>query len=71
MCNGGCCDGTTCQMGNTNAACGTNGGACNDCSATCNPGPLCLAGGTCGCTKNMDCNMPGCPGLGCNTGRCN
>jgi hypothetical protein len=57
-CNGGCCSGPMgqCRGGGQNAACGRNGGFCNTCDLTCNPGPRCdPMTGACGCTQLSDC----------------
>ncbi|MBL8922987.1 MAG: hypothetical protein JNJ54_29325 [Myxococcaceae bacterium] len=48
-CSTGCCDATgTCQMGNTNSACGARGGACTACGL----GSVCMFGGTCSGNNN-------------------
>jgi hypothetical protein len=51
-CNGGCCDGTTCQPGTSTTACGSTGGMCNEC--------------TCPRTEEAGCSGAGTPeGAGC------
>ncbi|MFT4037243.1 MAG: hypothetical protein QM692_03610 [Thermomicrobiales bacterium] len=70
-CAAGCCDGLTCHI-DDDAACGTNGGACQTCPSpqTCGGGGT---AGTCGCTP--DCASKacgaadGCGGV-CQTGSC-
>lgn len=58
-CNGGCCDGTTCQAGNTNSLCGGSTSACQTCPeyetcqnqacvvTACADGGACTNGGCC------------------------
>src|SRR5205814_731964 len=53
VCNGGCCTGGTCAAGTVKNACGSQGAACVDCSAS-QAGTLCIAG-ACGCNAATDC----------------
>jgi hypothetical protein len=63
-CNGGCCDGTTCQPGTSSDACGLTGAACTMCSS---PTPACGASGTCVlCAAASDCPS----GQACSGGTC-
>ncbi len=68
LCNG-CCDGNTCQPGNTTAKCGDNGVSCKTCS-TSDPCkyPVCTSAGN--CTVANRSNGTTCPGGICYAGSC-
>ncbi len=61
VCEGSCCDGTQCQQGNSNSACGPPTGACAACSTyeTCR-GQACTGQ----CASGADCTNGGCCGNG-------
>jgi hypothetical protein len=65
----GCCDGNTCQPGNTTGKCGDNGVSCKTCS-TSDPCkyPICTSAGNCS-TANRS-NGTVCPGGICYSGTC-
>ncbi len=74
-CYDGCCDGSTCQAGNSNADCGTGGGACGTCTGatSCNAPDgcsgsncctsVCATSGACAdplaCCSSGSCTYPG------------
>jgi hypothetical protein len=65
-CNGGCCDGTSCQIGNGPTACGEGGGLC----ASCPLGQACTTGAcstACGASSSA-CNGGCCDGVMCQSG---
>ncbi len=76
-CNGGCCNLVTismgsCVAGTADAQCGNDGGICDDCVDSCDPGPKCIAG-ACGCSSDTDCvnDAANCdPFLSCVGGEC-
>jgi hypothetical protein len=53
-CQGGCCNGASCVVGNSPHECGATGGACVDCASNAD-GPVCFQGGKCGCSQSSDC----------------
>jgi len=59
-CHGGCCNGGSCVMGTANDSCGSNGGACTDCTIGCPGmnGDICVSGSGnyCGCGSAGDCS---------------
>jgi hypothetical protein len=58
-CDGGCCNTATsqCVFAGASGSCGTDGGACVDCSGS-SRGTVCMAQGICGCIAATDC-LPG------------
>lgn len=77
-CASGCCQGNQCLPGNTNAACGTGGTACVDCTnigKSCDqttrlctsPPPACGPGNCTGCCQNNQC-LPGAHDAACGLG---
>jgi hypothetical protein len=65
-CNGGCCDGTSCQIGKDPTACGEGGGLC----ASCPLGQACTTGAcstACGASSSA-CNGGCCDGAMCQPG---
>jgi hypothetical protein len=69
-CPDGCCEGSTCEGGNTNAACGTAGAVCVTCPSgtQCQNGSCVCGPGACsGCCQNNVC-QPGNANQACGTG---
>ena len=68
----GCCNGTKCEPGTNDNACGKAGGACSDCTLT--PGGTCKPDGSCStcspnCTNQCSGASDGCGGT-CGGGSC-
>ena len=61
-CNGGCCNGSTCQAGTDASACGHDGFTCEACTTM---KPVCT-NGSCGCMHATDCPV----GQACYEGAC-
>lgn len=54
----GCCSGTSCENGDSNGACGTQGVACSDCGAA---GQTCVENGLCATLCDNPGSSAGCP----------
>jgi hypothetical protein len=67
VCNSGCCGSAGgCDPGTGPYNCGVGGGLCTDCAS--GPDKSCLAGGTCGCVTEVDCDLyHACSGGVCTT----